>query len=93
MSKKGKASSNANNNDFKAEEVLQAVLLADSFVRVMRPITWEKPKVMQNNTNNTNNNQTNTTCLNINNFWLCFWHQKQTKINKNNKNNSVFYHW
>jgi hypothetical protein len=48
MPKKSSAAagkSGANASEFKQEEVLQAVLLADSFAVKLRPLTKEKPKV------------------------------------------------
>jgi translation initiation factor eIF-2B subunit epsilon len=32
--------------DAKRDQKLQAILLADSFSKSFRPITWEKPKVL-----------------------------------------------
>ena len=34
------------NEDMKRDQKLQAILLADSFARTFRPITWESPKVL-----------------------------------------------
>lgn len=31
--------------DLKRDQKLQAIVLADSFMKTFRPITWEKPKV------------------------------------------------
>jgi hypothetical protein len=31
--------------DIKRDQKLQAIVLADSFMKTFRPITWEKPKV------------------------------------------------
>lgn len=31
--------------DLKREQKLQAIVLADSFMKTFRPISWEKPKV------------------------------------------------
>ncbi len=43
-SKKQSAGNEA--EDVKREQKLQAILLADSFQRTFRPITWESPKVL-----------------------------------------------
>lgn len=32
--------------DVKRDQKLQAILLADSFAKAFRPVTWEKPKVL-----------------------------------------------
>lgn len=34
------------NDDTKRDQKLQAILLADSFTRTFRPVTWETPKVL-----------------------------------------------
>jgi translation initiation factor eIF-2B subunit epsilon len=34
------------NEDAKREQKLQAILLADSFTKTFRPVSWEKPKVL-----------------------------------------------
>jgi translation initiation factor eIF-2B subunit epsilon len=34
------------NEDAKRDQKLQAILLADSFSKTFRPVTWEKPKVL-----------------------------------------------
>ena len=34
------------NDDVKQEQKLQAILLADSFAKSFRPMTWESPKVL-----------------------------------------------
>ena len=31
--------------ELKREQKLQAIVLADSFMKTFRPITWQKPKV------------------------------------------------
>jgi hypothetical protein len=35
----------AGEEDLKRDQKLQAIVLADSFMKTFRPITWEKPKV------------------------------------------------
>ena len=45
--KKGaKDSGGGDQSELKREQKLQAVLLADSFSKTFRPITWENPKVL-----------------------------------------------
>lgn len=41
-----KGSSNAHQQDLKTEDVLQALILADSFDQRFTPITLEKPRVL-----------------------------------------------
>lgn len=41
-----KAKSNFNADDMKADQKLQAIILADSFAKTFRPITLECPKVL-----------------------------------------------
>ena len=36
----------ADGEDLKREQKLQAIVLADSFMKTFRPISWEKPKVV-----------------------------------------------
>ena len=44
---KSKGSHGASNNeDVQRDQKLQAILLADSFAKTFRPITWESPKVL-----------------------------------------------
>ena len=42
----GKKGGNEVDFDMKRDQKLQAILLADSFTKTFRPITWEKPKVL-----------------------------------------------
>ena len=44
---KGKKAAPSEKSEFKTEDILQAVLLADSFSVKLRPITKERPKVIQ----------------------------------------------
>lgn len=51
MGKKEKSTSAKKNElgggeDSKRDQKLQAILLADSFTKAFRPVTWEKPKVL-----------------------------------------------
>ena len=41
-----KGESGGGGEDSKRDQKLQAILLADSFSKCFRPITWEKPKVL-----------------------------------------------
>jgi translation initiation factor eIF-2B subunit epsilon len=41
-----KGESGGGGEDSKRDQKLQAILLADSFSKSFRPITWEKPKVL-----------------------------------------------
>ena len=46
MGKKEKGKKNpSEGEDLKREQKLQAIVLADSFMKTFRPISWEKPKV------------------------------------------------
>lgn len=42
---KGSVKKSSDGEDLKREQKLQAVVLADSFMKTFRPISWEKPKV------------------------------------------------
>lgn len=44
IGKKGDNAAGA--EDSKRDQKLQAILLADSFSKSFRPVTWEKPKVL-----------------------------------------------
>jgi len=46
MGKKAKSDKKDASNVDKTERKLQAILLADSFTKTFRPITWERPKVL-----------------------------------------------
>jgi translation initiation factor eIF-2B subunit epsilon len=35
-----------NNEDLKREQKLQAIIMADSWSKTFRPVTWEKPKAL-----------------------------------------------
>lgn len=42
----GKKGEGGGGEDAKRDQKLQAILLADSFQKAFRPVTWEKPKVL-----------------------------------------------
>jgi translation initiation factor eIF-2B subunit epsilon len=45
-SSSGKKNEGGGGEDSKRDQKLQAILLADSFTKAFRPVTWEKPKVL-----------------------------------------------
>lgn len=46
MGKKEKTNKKGDNEDEKGDQKLQAIVLADSFTKSFRPITWKRPKVL-----------------------------------------------
>lgn len=43
---RGKKKGGGGGDDLKADQALQAVLIADSFAETFRPVTFEQPKVL-----------------------------------------------